>query len=245
MRIHRPTHTTVVAYLALFFAMGGTAVAASGSTFVTGRSNAATTVTTLTNSRGTALVLRSKAGIPSLKVSSSSKVAALNADRLDSLDSSQLQRRISGSCPVGQSVRVVGASGAVACQAQEVLQEQDVIDATAGGEYEGFGAATCPTGYAVVGGGFATGTDPNTAPAPALVQAAAAASFDDPDTGKRVDVYYVELTNPDGTPYAGGGAVVAQCVRGTSRDDTTAAAQGLKRAAAPAAGSAMARYLHE
>ena len=35
----RPQHSTVVAYLALFVALGGTASAATGGTFLLGRSN--------------------------------------------------------------------------------------------------------------------------------------------------------------------------------------------------------------
>ncbi len=37
MRIPRPSHATVVAYIALFLALSGTAYAATGGTFILGR----------------------------------------------------------------------------------------------------------------------------------------------------------------------------------------------------------------
>ncbi len=79
-------------------AAAGTAVAATGGTFVLGRSNTATTTTVLANTGGTALSLSSPSGRAPLAVSNSVKVARLNADQLDGLDSAALQRRISGTC---------------------------------------------------------------------------------------------------------------------------------------------------
>ena len=83
MRVKRPAHATVIAYLALFFALGGTAYAATGGTFLLGRSNAATSPTTLTNSAGTPLALNAKAGYAPLGVNSTTKVGRLNSDLLD------------------------------------------------------------------------------------------------------------------------------------------------------------------
>lgn len=68
----------------------GTAVAATGGKFILGGSNTANRTSTLTNSAGTPLSLNSKAGTPPLKVNRRARVANLNADRLDGLDSSQL-----------------------------------------------------------------------------------------------------------------------------------------------------------
>jgi hypothetical protein len=58
-----------------------------------GKGNTATKTTTLKNSKGTALSLKSKSTKPPLKVNSRTKVAKLNADQLDGLDSTALQNR--------------------------------------------------------------------------------------------------------------------------------------------------------
>lgn len=71
---------------------GGSAVAATGGQFLLGRSNTATTTSTLTNSRGAALALRSKAGTPSLTVNTATRVPHLNSDTLDGLNSTQFAR---------------------------------------------------------------------------------------------------------------------------------------------------------
>ena len=79
----------------LWFALGalvvggtGTAYAANGGTFRIGQSNTATATTKLTNTKGTALKIISKASSPPISVgSNSTKVAYLNSDRLDGKDS--------------------------------------------------------------------------------------------------------------------------------------------------------------
>ncbi len=78
--------------------VGGTgiATAATGGTFLLGRSNYATTRTNLTNTEGTALALTSKTGTPPLAVSNSTKVSRLNSDLLDGLDSTALYAAASG-----------------------------------------------------------------------------------------------------------------------------------------------------
>jgi hypothetical protein len=64
-------------------AMSGTAVAATGGDFILGKANKATRVTSLSDSRGTALALSAAGGKPPLTVSNSTQVANLNASYLD------------------------------------------------------------------------------------------------------------------------------------------------------------------
>jgi hypothetical protein len=66
---------------------------------------------------GTAGSFVVNSGVAPLKVNSTTKVSNLNADQLDGLDSTQLQRRVSGTCAAGTAVRVVNADGSVSCQA--------------------------------------------------------------------------------------------------------------------------------
>ena len=71
----------------------GTAYAANGGTFRLGQSNSATATTKLTNTKGTALKVISKAGTPPINVgTNSTKVSYFNADKLDGIDSASFQR---------------------------------------------------------------------------------------------------------------------------------------------------------
>lgn len=93
-QIGRPRHSTVVAYVALFLSLSGTAYAATGGTFVLGHTNKAGTVSTLqrTTTNGAALrVLTRQSSNPPFAVNGTGKVANLNADRLDGLDSTALR----------------------------------------------------------------------------------------------------------------------------------------------------------
>jgi len=72
--MRRPSPATAISVAALVIAMSGTAVAATGGTFILGKSNKATTVTSLANSNGTALNLSSKNGTPPLTVGNSVQV---------------------------------------------------------------------------------------------------------------------------------------------------------------------------
>ena len=113
------SHATVVAYLALFMAMSGTAVAATGGTFILGKKNSADVVTTLTSTAGPALSLRSPAGVAPLQVNRSVRVDRLNADLLDGRDSTDFVRlgttnaggRTTLSNPSGTPLRLSPASG--------------------------------------------------------------------------------------------------------------------------------------
>jgi len=80
--MRRPSPAIAIAVAALVIAMSGTAVAATGGTFILGRSNRATTVTSLSNSKGTALKLSSRHGTPPLTVGNSVRVPKLNASEL-------------------------------------------------------------------------------------------------------------------------------------------------------------------
>jgi len=91
-RISGVSHATVVAYVALFMAMSGTAVAATGGSFILGKSNSASSVTSLTSSTGPALSLRAPAGTAPLQVNRSLKVDRLNADLLDGVDATGFAR---------------------------------------------------------------------------------------------------------------------------------------------------------
>jgi hypothetical protein len=93
MRVSR--HVTVIAYLALFIALGGTAYAATGGTFLLGRSNQANATSSLKNTgSGAALKLTTgKATTPPLAVSNGTKITHLNADELDGLSSAAFQRK--------------------------------------------------------------------------------------------------------------------------------------------------------
>lgn len=133
MKVSRPTAFTAGAIVALVLG-SGTAVAATGGKFILGKSNSATTTTVLTNTRGTALQLNSKAGTPALKVSNATKVPNLNADRLDGLDSGAL------ALASGQTNTVQGMTFSI-----------DVDEDGAGDVI--VSVAVCPTGTRLTGGG--------------------------------------------------------------------------------------------
>ena len=102
LRRYHPSHGTVVAYLALFVALGGTAVAATGGNVILGKPNSAGAKTSLsaaittpalqltntsTGTGATALGLNVAGGHAPFTVNSPTKVAHLNADSLDGQDS--------------------------------------------------------------------------------------------------------------------------------------------------------------
>ena len=111
MRKHlrkRPSPSMGVALIALFIALGGTTYAATGGNFILGDANTATTASSLsapvaggkvlqlTNTSGTAgstaLGLTVASGKTPFTVNSGTKVTNLNADKLDTLDSTAFLR---------------------------------------------------------------------------------------------------------------------------------------------------------
>jgi hypothetical protein len=120
----------------------GTAYAATGGKFILGKSNSAGKTTSLTNKKGTALALGSKAGTPSLKVSSSTRVPNLNADLIDGLDGSRL------ALTTGQT-NTIAESGTAIDTDNPTDGIPDVVVAF----------ATCPAGTKLTGGGGDDYTD--------------------------------------------------------------------------------------
>jgi hypothetical protein len=96
-RVRLPRHATVVAYVALFVALGGSTYAATGGTFVLGHANSADHTTSLKNTGGgpALSLVTQKNSTPPLFVSNSTRVANLNADKLDGKDSTAFETRVS------------------------------------------------------------------------------------------------------------------------------------------------------
>lgn len=88
LHLHRPSAATIISLFALFFAMSGTAVAATGGTFILGSANTDTRVSSLANTAGTALSLSSTSTTPPLIVSNSVQVPRLNASQLGGIPAS-------------------------------------------------------------------------------------------------------------------------------------------------------------
>lgn len=134
--MHKSRMPAFVAGAVVALVLGsGTAFAATGGKFILGRSNSATTVTKLTNTRGTALALGAKSGRPALTVSNSTKIPNLNADRLDGLDSSAF-------------ARTSGRTGYFSSAGT-------LLDTDSNGSYDTVVAeAYCPAGTVMTGGGI-------------------------------------------------------------------------------------------
>lgn len=144
-RAARAPFALVVAVLLLGTGVAG---AATGGTFLLGRANTATTTTVLSTTRGVPLDLRGPSTRRPLSVSSSVVVPRMNADLLDGLTGSQLQRRASATCPVGTAMTGLGADGRPSCADLEpagTLQTPAVSGTTAGER------TLLPTDAAVVG----------------------------------------------------------------------------------------------
>jgi hypothetical protein len=94
--------SNIIGYVALFIALGGTTYAATGGNFILGNPNSASSTTSLsapvagkalqvtntsTGAGATGLGLNVASGHPPFTVNSGTKVANLNADKLDGVDS--------------------------------------------------------------------------------------------------------------------------------------------------------------
>jgi hypothetical protein len=136
--LRRRKVTTSVVMVALTLGVVSSALAANGGNFILGvLSNSATAVTRLTmtgtangsvlqliqQSTGTGasgLGITVPAGKAPITVNSTAgKATNLNADKLDSLDSTALQRRVSGTCAAGQSISSIAALGTVSCETDD------------------------------------------------------------------------------------------------------------------------------
>ena len=98
----RVTYANVVSTLALLLALSGGAYAATGGSLILGRSNSASSLTEVSNPAGTAFSFRSKSGRAPFTVNGNSvRVSGLNADKVDGLDSTQLQGQTGPTGPAG------------------------------------------------------------------------------------------------------------------------------------------------
>ena len=86
--MRRPSPSIVISLVALVFSMSGPAYATTGGTFLLGKANAESSVSSLSNSRGTALNLSSAPGKPSLTVNRSAQIPNLNASELHGIAAS-------------------------------------------------------------------------------------------------------------------------------------------------------------
>jgi hypothetical protein len=130
--MRKPSPSMIVALVALFVALSGVGMAANGGNFILGHSNSAKLHTVLSapvaggtalqvnnsntsNAASTALGLNVAAGHSPFTVNSGVKVANLNADTLDGIDSSAFQQRVSGSCGANSAIAHIDAAGGVGC----------------------------------------------------------------------------------------------------------------------------------
>ncbi|MEK6271470.1 MAG: hypothetical protein AABM42_02330 [Actinomycetota bacterium] len=119
------TYANVMVTILAFIVLGGMSYAATGGNFILGQPNSASSTTSLTapvagkglqvtnNSTGagaTALGLSVASGHPPFTVNSGTKVANLNADKLDGIDSSRLE-----------GARAYALSGGIHCPGDPVV----------------------------------------------------------------------------------------------------------------------------
>lgn len=128
----------------------GSAVAAAAKSVLLGRSNSTTATTTITNTKGTPLALNAKKGTAPLRVNSSTKVAYLNADRLDGLSSESFLPKTAKAADAEKVDGINGASLAL------TTGRTGLIFGSAT-DPDGFvNTAVCPAGTVATGGGGAS-----------------------------------------------------------------------------------------
>jgi len=150
LHLHRPSAATVISLVALFFAMGGTAVAATGGTFILGKANTATNTTALTNSKGTALSLSSASTAPPLKVSSSVQVPNLNASELDGQTSAAF---LPATGTAANSSELGGQPASAFLPANGTAANSSALGGTPASGYMQGGGDTTGARVAITGGG--------------------------------------------------------------------------------------------
>lgn len=112
--LRRLTNASALLAIAAVAVIGtGIADAATGGTLILGRGNTETTTAVLTNTKGTPLSLRAPSGKAPLSVNTKVKVPNLNADLLDGLDSTQLQRRLAHTIVVSPASTAVASGTAL------------------------------------------------------------------------------------------------------------------------------------
>jgi hypothetical protein len=156
-RLGRPAPATVISIMALVVALSGTAYAATGGNLILGHANTAANPTSLTQTgtTGAALSLTNNAAAPALRlntpstaaplaVSSSVRVANLNADLLDGVHAAALQSQV-----VAAGAEAGPANGAALVTATVPAQGPFLIAFT-GSAYRDDVAGAGPTSLAVL-----------------------------------------------------------------------------------------------
>lgn len=121
------------------------------------------------------------------------------------IDPVNVQRRVSGSCAAGSSIRTINQDGSVECETDDGVGSIAIIPAVGerpgiqGFTQNGFATATCPGGSRVVGGGFQSNcpgvqiytNQPNIAGTAWGVEVLKPATFGCPNNVLRVTAYAV------------------------------------------------------
>jgi len=137
-----PSPATAISVAALVIALSGTSYAATGGTFLLGRANKASALSSLSNSKGTALRLSSKQGTPPLTVSNSVLVPSLNASELGGIPAAGFMQGTgstdSGSVAItgpgsGEIIAGPGSSITGICDADSTAGADLVVDLSVAG----------------------------------------------------------------------------------------------------------------